>query len=297
VKTLSGFTIVRNARRLGYPIVESIRSILPIVDEYVVLVAASEDDTRDLVASVGDPKVRIIDTDWDMSTDRGARLLADKTNEALDLCEGVWCFYLQADEVVHQRDLPAIAAACARNQDDARVEGLLFDYVHFYGGYSVVATARWAYRREVRIVRRDAGARSVGDAQSFLIGGKRKPRVRPANARIYHYGWVHPAARMRVKRANRAELYRRPELMKNLELRPVLQRYGLRRYHDDHPAVMAAQVRAQNWTFEPRFNPRHWNARDLKCMLSDLLELVLRYRVGERRKFVVMEDDEVAAQE
>ena len=103
MKTLSGFTIVRNARRLGYPIVESIRSILPIVDEYVVLVAASEDDTRDLVASVGDPKVRIIDTDWDMSTDRGARLLADKTNEALDLCEGIWCFYLQADEVVRVR--------------------------------------------------------------------------------------------------------------------------------------------------------------------------------------------------
>jgi len=287
---LSGFTIIRNARQLGYPIVESITSILPIVDEYVVLVGASGDGTRELVTSIGDPKIRVIDTDWNMSTGRGARLLADKTNEALDLCEGTWCFYLQADEVVHQSDLTAISAACARYSDDARVEGLLFDFVHLYGSYSVVAKARWAYRREVRIVRRDAGARSVGDAQSFLIAGTRKPRVRLAGAHIYHYGWVHPPHRMRIKRANRADLYQRPELLKDLAARPVLQRYGLRRYDEGHPTVMAALVAAQDWKFEPGFNLRHWNSRDVKSLLSDLLELVMRRRIGERKKYVMIPD-------
>lgn len=287
---LSAFTIVRNARQLGYPIIESITSILPIVDEYVVLVGSSDDDTRELVASIDDARIRIVDTTWNMSADRGSRMLADKTNEALDLCHGTWCFYLQADEVVHQEDLAAIIDACTRYRDDERVDGLVFDYVHLYGSYSVVAKARWAYRREVRIVRRDSGARSVGDAQSFLIAGTRKPRVRPAGAQIYHYGWVHPAPRMRVKRAMRAQLYRRPELLEGIADREVPQRYGLRRFEGDHPAVMASLVAGQDWSFEPRINLRHWTGRDVKSLLSDLLELVLRRRVGERKKYVVIAD-------
>lgn len=285
---LSGFTIVRNARLLGYPIIESISSILSIVDEYVVLVGKSDDDTLDLVKSIADPRIRVLETEWDISSARGSRMLGDKTNEALDLCRGEWCFYLQADEVVHQRDLPAIRAACDRYCDDLRVEGLVFDYLHLYGSYSVIAKARWAYRREVRIVRRGARARSVGDAQSFLIDGTRKPRVRPSGARIFHYGWVHPPERMRVKRANRATLYKRPELMNNIAIRPVLQRYGLHRYDGDHPDVMLPLIQGQDWTFEPAFNPRHWNARDVKSLLSDVLEFVIRRRVGERKKYVLI---------
>ena len=33
---VSGFTFLRNAQKLGYPFAQSIRSILPIVDEFVI---------------------------------------------------------------------------------------------------------------------------------------------------------------------------------------------------------------------------------------------------------------------
>ena len=44
---LSAFTFVRNARRFGYPMAESIASVMDIVDEYVIAVGDSSDDAED----------------------------------------------------------------------------------------------------------------------------------------------------------------------------------------------------------------------------------------------------------
>lgn len=46
---ISGFTIIRNAVLNDYPITEAIRSILPVVDEMIVLVGDSEDETEALI--------------------------------------------------------------------------------------------------------------------------------------------------------------------------------------------------------------------------------------------------------
>lgn len=290
---ISGFTVIRNARKLGYPVVESIRSILPIVDEYVVGVGQSDDDTRALVESIGDPKLRLFDAHWNMSAPRRGRLLAEKTNEALARCRGEWCFYLQADEVVHERYLPALRERCERLRDDPRVEGLLFDYLHFYGSYSVIATARSAYRHEVRIVRRAAGPVSVGDAQSFLLGEeRRKPWVRRAEATVHHYGWVLPPAGIHRKLENQATLYEREELAPREETREARQVYGLRPFAGSHPAVMRERIAAQEWEFEPRLDLRQWNRRDYRFFLSDLVERATGRRFGERRKFRLLPDDE-----
>ena len=103
---LVGFTIVRNALKYDYPIVESINSILPIVDEYVVAVGNSEDETRKLIESIGSSKIRIVDTVWDDSLREGGRVLAEETNKAFDaITDADWCFYLQGDEVVHENTM------------------------------------------------------------------------------------------------------------------------------------------------------------------------------------------------
>ena len=64
---ISGFSFVRNGISLYYPIVESIKSILPIVDEFIVAVGKSSDgdDTRERIAAIKNPKVKIIDTIWE----------------------------------------------------------------------------------------------------------------------------------------------------------------------------------------------------------------------------------------
>src|SRR3989449_6008349 len=83
---ISGFTIVRNAVTLDYPIVPAIRSILELCDEVVVNVGKSDDDTRDVVAALGDPRIRILDSAWDFS--RGSGALSHETNRAMAACRG-----------------------------------------------------------------------------------------------------------------------------------------------------------------------------------------------------------------
>jgi hypothetical protein len=285
---ISGFTVIRNARIMGYPVVPAIRSILPIVDEFIVGVGQSDDDTRALIESIGDSRIRIFDTFWDPARQTGGTILADKTNEAMAQCRGDWCFYVQADEVVHERDLPAIARSCADYREDRRVEGLLFRYIHFYGSYAVVATGRDWYRQEVRIVRRAANARSVSDAQSFLVGD-RKPAVKWSGGTIYHYGHVKPPRLMGEKHKLMSRWFHghaADHAFDNFQFR---QLYGLRAYTGTHAAVMRELVAAQDWRFEPKLDLRQWRRKDYKAFLSDVLEAVVRRRIGERKKFRLLD--------
>ena len=155
---ISGFTIVRNAVMLDYPIVPAIRSILELCDEVVVNVGKSDDHTRDLVTGLGDPRVRILDSVWDFS--RGSGALAYETNRAMAACRGAWGVYIQADEVLHETGAAALRERLREWDGDARVEGLLVDYHHFYGDFDTIATDRHWYRREVRAIRLSQGIRS-----------------------------------------------------------------------------------------------------------------------------------------
>ena len=147
---ISGFTIIKNAVINDYPIVEAITSILPVVDEMIVLVGKSDDDTLGLMRSIGDPKIQIYESEWDPNLRKGGAVLAEETNKAFALIDpnSTWAFYIQGDEVVHEKYHAAIKEACVLYQNDSRVEGLLFDYVHFYGTYDYVGDSRKCYNKE-----------------------------------------------------------------------------------------------------------------------------------------------------
>ena len=55
---VSGFTFLRNAVINGYPFEESIRSLLPIVDEYIIAIGHGQDDTLARVNAINDPKYK-----------------------------------------------------------------------------------------------------------------------------------------------------------------------------------------------------------------------------------------------
>lgn len=248
---ISGFTFVRNAIALGYPVREALQSILPLVDELVVVVAAGETDdgTRELIASLDDPRLRIIDAAWDAS--RGERAYADLTNLALDGCTGDWCFYVQADEVVHEHDHPVLLERCRRLLPDRRVEALLFDYLHFFGDYQHVQRGQGWYATEIRIVRNGVGIRSVRDAQSFRHADGRRLTVARANARVFHYGWARHPALMQKKtrefwshRVSADEVEARCGATLEFDYGPLGR---LPRWNGEHPKVMAARIGAMDW--------------------------------------------------
>jgi len=280
---ISGFSFARNAVALDYPLREALLSILPVVDELVVAVASTvpDDGTRAVVEALDDPRVRIVDGVWDAS--RRQAIYAELTNLALDACSGDWCLYIQADEVMHEDDLPALRARCEGLLDDGRVEGLLFDYLHFFGDYGHVQDGHGWYRKEIRIVRGGLGIRSVRDAQSFRYPDQRRITVAPARARVFHYGWVREPRRMQEK-VREFWLHRMPPDQVETELggREEFD-YGplgrLRRYAGSHPAVMAGRIAAMDWAdrlreADPpgvRRTPRHEDER-LKYRLLTSLE-------------------------
>lgn len=283
---VSGFTIVRNAELMGYPVVESIKSILPIVDEFVVGLGQSEDNTRQMIDAIGDPKIRIVDTFWD-TRPSGGRILSEKTNEALEHCVNDWCLYLQCDEVIHERDLMAILNAMKKYEKDPDVHGLLFDYVHFYGSYNVVAQARNWYRREVRAIKKSTGIQSWEDAQGFRVD-KEKPKVKLAHARVYHYGWVKPPQKMGQKKKLLDRLWhgnKKDDENDNFEFQ---KQYGLKPFTGVHPAVMRERIEEQDWDFNPKKPISDWSLKDLNYFASDVFERLFGHRIGEYKNYELM---------
>lgn len=188
---VSGFTFVRNAVKYDYPIVESIRSLLPLVDEYIVCAGNSEDATLELIESINSSKIKIIHSVWDDSLREGGKVLAVETDKAKAAVspESDWLFYLQGDECIHEKDYDAIINAMHTYRHDKRVDGLLFKYVHFYGSYKYIGDSRRWYNNEIRVIRNLPEIKSWKDAQGFRKN-EQKLRVKRANASIYHYGWV-----------------------------------------------------------------------------------------------------------
>ncbi len=210
---ISGFSFVRNGIKLYYPIVEAIKSILPLVDEFVVAVGKGDpDDTsRKKIEEINSPKVRIIDTVWDIEKFPRGMENAHQTDIAKEACSGDWIFYVQADEVVHEKYLPAIKKRCEELLNNREVEGLLFKYKHFWGDYDHFHSAHGWYPNEIRIIRNDPDIHSWESAQSFRRiphfdglnyrqqEGTFKLKVATVEAYIYHYGWVRPPKYMQSK--------------------------------------------------------------------------------------------------
>jgi hypothetical protein len=241
-----GFTIAKNAVRFDYPIVEAIESILPVCDAFIVAVGDSNDGTRDLIASIAEDRISILDTVWDPSLKEGGKVLAAETNKALNAVppDFDWCFYIQADEVVHEHYLPAIRAAMEEHLDNPAVDGLLFRYRHFYGTFDYVADSRRWYRHEIRIVRNDRTIRSWNDAQGFRRANGTKLTAAHSGAEMYHYGWVRPPRLMKDK-VDGAKAYWAPDSkhIRSMDRPGAEFSYeqnfdSLDRFEGSHPRVM-----------------------------------------------------------
>ncbi|HOW35781.1 MAG TPA: glycosyltransferase [Candidatus Omnitrophota bacterium] len=197
---VSGFTIVRNAVKYNYPVVESIKSILPICDEFIVNVGDSEDETLSLIRSLNSPKVRMIQRRWDMS--RRPEVLSIETNQALKECKGDWAFYLQSDEMIHEDDLPKLKKCMTRYWQDASVDALRFRWLHFYGSFWRYRIDAGWYQKQDRIIRNNGKIESCGDAFSFRRVDGKPLRSKASGCFLYHYGWVQPGEVMRQRRRN-----------------------------------------------------------------------------------------------
>lgn len=289
---VTGFSFIKNAVRFEYPIAEALRSILPLCDEVVVAVGNSDDNTRELVASVDPRKIRIIDTVWDDSLREGGKVLAVETNKAFQAisADTDWCVYIQGDEVMHEAGHDEVYSAMQKWKDNKEVDGFLFKYRHFYGSFDYVGMSSTWYRKEIRVVRNDKSIYSYRDAQGFRKGDNQKLNVKPLNAYIHHYGWVREPQAMQRKFNDFGKYWHG-----NQWLEESTKKYTgnfdysgidyLEKYTGTHPQVMQERIARMNWQFEYDLS---YNKPRLKDRFRDVMEKLTGRRPFEYRNYRII---------
>lgn len=273
--SISGFTFIRNGVELGFPFEASIRSLLPLVDEFVVAVGQGSDDTLARVRAIGDPKIRVIETLWnERMADRGF-VYAQQKMIAQYACTGDWAFYLEGDEVVHEDDLPAIRASVEKHHANPEVEALVFDYRHFYGSAQWVSISPGWYRRECRLIRNTIRSYAP-DGQYWLVTTEHKkprnPKAALANAHIFHYGWIRRNEDMQ-KKLDQVSKYWADSTTMQVKYSQFDAR-ALQAYQGTHPAVAKewlATDAEQELRIDPAYQP---TAKENKYHLMRRIELL-----------------------
>lgn len=285
---VAGFSFIRNAVKFDYPIVEAIISVLPLCDEFVIAVGDSDDDTLGLIKAIPSDKIRIIQTTWDQSALAGGRVLAQETDKALAAVspDMDWAFYIQGDEVLHEQYIPVVREAMQQYLHDSTVEGLLFNYLHFYGSYSYVGDSRRWYRREIRVIKNSGNVLSYKDAQGFRTRDNQKLKVKLIDAFIYHYGWVKPPETQKQRLRNANHFWNTSETIAKADASVDAFDYSqidsLAHFTGTHPAVMQARVDRLNWPFTFDVSQKRYSPR---VRFLTFIEKLTGWRIGEYRNY------------
>lgn len=287
---VSGFTIVRNAERLEYPFRESVCSALPLCDEFIINCGDSEDATLALCESLQREfpnQIKLITSRWEKTNQAGGQQLRQQTDKALSLCRNPWCLYLQADEVLHEEDYPAIERALKKANSNPLIDGIVFDYLHFYVSYAYLIRGRNWYRREVRLFRNGRKIFSYRDAQGFRKEEKKLLAI-PGEARIFHYGYVRPPSSLRTKSIEMSQWWGKTPRLEDRSFTPV-RHVGLTRFRKTHPKVMQTRIADYDFHFEPRLYQRKWDKNEIKNALTLLWEKIFPFRIGEFRNYELID--------
>jgi glycosyltransferase involved in cell wall biosynthesis len=293
---LSAYTYVRNGLKVGYPFIQSIRSIIQLVDEYIIVLGDSDDGSREAILNLKSPKIRIIDTIWDMNLRVGGKLFAQQSNIGLDNVSGDWIIHLQADEVIHEADVGKLRTAINRYKDDPQVEGLLFPFLNFRGDYQHIHTGRKSHRFEIRAFKNNKSIRSYRDSQGFrkfssiesYNSGEKglKLRVVKIDVPVYHYNYVRHPKLMNEKTKLFLSFYKDDaslnEIFKGGEEFDFNQIDKLEVFKGGHPKVMEEVISMQDWSFV--YDPSKCNS-SFRHRILNKIEDWTGYRIGEFKNY------------
>lgn len=289
---VSGFTFIRNAIANDYPIVQAILSIIDLCDEFIVVVGKSEDDTRKLIEDINSPKIKIIDSIWDESLKAGGQVFAVETDKAFAAIssDSDWAFYIQGDEVVHEKYHPLIMKEMELNLHKPNIEGLLFKYLHFYGSYDYCGSSRRWYRREIRLLKNIKGIQSYRDAQGFRLND-RKIKVKLIEAYVYHYGWAQPPKGINNKVRNFNKFYHDDAWMNQHMPETFEFDYSnadrLIKFTGSHPMVMQKRVDATGWNID--ISETANKRMNFRRRMLQKLEDITGWRIGEYKNYTIVD--------
>jgi glycosyltransferase involved in cell wall biosynthesis len=269
---VTAFSYIRNGFIYDYPFLESIQSVLPLCDEFIMVIGDSVDGTREAVAALNNPKIKIVDTVWSEEAREKGYIFAQQSNIGLDHATGDWAFHIQADEVIHEKDYAAIRKAMTDYLNDKNVEGLLFHFINFFGDYKHYGPSRRFHNKEIRIIRpwksirsyRDSqGFRKYNNPEAFLEEKGEKLYVKLIDATVYHYSYTRNPHKQAQKLLEMARRYEKDEA----KIQEIAERFKkgfdfsqidvLEQFKGTHPAIMQTRIQSQDWEFvydQPKSN-------------------------------------------
>lgn len=283
---VTGFSFLKNAVKYDYPAVEAIKSVLPLCDDFVIAIGDCEDGTYEMVNSIDPKKIRIIRTVWNETFRSGGKVFAIETDKAIAQIpnDSDWAFYIQGDEVMHEKYLETVYDAMKAYKDDPKVDGLLFKYLHFYGSFDYLGVSSNWYKNEIRVIKNNKAIYSYKDAQGFRKGENQKLSVKAIDAYIYHYGWVREPKAMQQKRATFVKFYREDnpvdaEMLKGDTFEYEKHVRELKRFDGDHPELMRKRISEKNWKFDYNIAFKKRSRKDIsKDFLRRYLGLDFSYK-------------------
>jgi glycosyltransferase involved in cell wall biosynthesis len=296
---ISGYTYVRNGLQFSYPFIEAITSALPIVDEFVVVLGDSTDGSREAILAINSPKIRILDTVWDLNMRVGGKLFAQQSNLGLAAMTGDWVLHLQADEVIHEDDAERLKRYIVEHNNYPMVDGLLFPFLNFRGDYNHIVTGRSRHRFEIRAFRNHPLIRAYKDSQGFrkfssneaYEQGEKgtKLNVVKIDVPVYHYSHVRPPRLMQQKAQFFDQFYVNDSELEKRFNDAVEYDYNnvdiLSVFSGSHPSVMKSVIDAKDWDF--KYDPSK-SKSSFRHKLLNKVEALTGWRIGEYKNYKLL---------
>jgi glycosyltransferase involved in cell wall biosynthesis len=179
---ISGFMIVKDVLKQGYPFVEAIASALTICDEFLVSDGYSTDGTYEVLQKIAasNQKVKVHQQQWPARKD--VSVLSEVTNEVRSKCRYEYILSIQANEIIHEQSAPLIKAL---PEMFPSVDTFSFPFIQFLDKY------KFAEGFRLRLAKNKPGIVAKGDAwtlgasnafiKSKIMRGLAHPR------RVYYY--------------------------------------------------------------------------------------------------------------
>lgn len=292
---ISGFTFVRNGFKYGYPFIQSIQSVLPIVDELIVVIGDSTDGSREAVEALGNDKIKIVDTVWNEDMRTSGKIFAHQTNLGLEQITGDWALHIQADEVLHESIKDELLKYIEEADKNQEAEALLFPYYHFWGDYEHIRNTRRTHRFEVRAFKNTGKVFSYKDSQGFRKYTSKagydsgetgeKLKVLKADIRIYHYSYTRNPGLMKSKANYFHRFWHSDEwLKKNTDAQgfDFNNVDKLEKFTGEHPVYMKEVIEKKDWEFE--YDPSKSNMK-FKDRILNRIEKATGKRLFEYRNY------------
>jgi hypothetical protein len=234
---IKGLTIIKNGGSLGFPYKESILSILPICDEFIVLLdTQTNDTTKSKLQSLKSNKIKIID--YDSNSDS----LKDSLIEDCD-----WVFCLKPDEVTHEKYLSTIIKTCDKESGN-NTEALSLELINFWGDYDHFQDG-YGWEHIARKIFKKSAIRGITELIDIAFWGKEiEYDTQEISAKLHKYTWVRPPQIMQKTIMENPEKKEFADYLhtehKNFDY-GTLDILGL--FHETHPRAMCPRISKMNW--------------------------------------------------